>query len=252
MALDDYQVTVHTERAVGQGIYQESQDKNCPLGTRLRLNDGRTFQYCLNGAGTLALAKTVQGPANLTTEIDLDEGSNDAGNIPAKGDTQVTLTVGSTITADLYADGYFYTTDDTAEGQMYKIKSHPAVTSGADGVFTLYDSIRVACAAATTYGLAKNPYSGVVIQLASGTTQTSRTVGAPLIPVTAAYFFWAQTWGDGIGWLNGTEGVGIALMNSTTAGQLITADGTLPQLAVLSANAGATADYKPVFWTISP
>lgn len=248
MALDDYQVVTQTERAVGQGILQESQSKNSPLGTRLALNDGRIFRYALNSsAGTALLpAQLVQSPANLSTEINL----NDDARIPAKGDTSITLITGSSIAADLFADGYIYTDDDTGEGQFYKIKSHPAADS-ASCVFTLYDSVRTACAAATTYGLQKNPYNLTIIQVASGSTQTGRTVGVPLIPVTASYFYWLQTWGDGLGWVTTTEAVGIGLMNGTTAGKLAAADATLPTLGSMSAHIGIAAEYKAVHWTIS-
>ena len=249
MALDDYIPVQHVERAVGQGIYQESLSQNSPLGTRLVLNDGRVFVYCLNGAVALDPAKLAQGPVNTSTYTNLADVT-----VPAKGDTLVSLTNGATtIAANKFDDGYLISDDDTGEGQIYKIKSHTVEAAGSAQVdITLYDSIRVACAAATTYSLTRNPYDQTIIQVASGSTQTSRTVGVPLIPVTASYFYWAQTWGDGVGWLNGTEAVGIQLMNSTTAGQLITGDGTLPQLAVSSAQIGIAAEYKPVFWTIAP
>ncbi len=251
MALDDYIPVIPADgRPAGQGIYQESQVKNSPLGTRLALRDGRVFAYCLNGGVALEVAKLAQGPVNTATYTLLD----DASSVPSKGDTTVFLTNGATtIAANKFDDGYLTMEDATGEGQIYKIKSHTVESSGSATVtINLYDPVRVDCAAATTYGLTRNPYDQTIIQVASGSTQTSRTIGVPLIPVTASYYYWAQTWGDGIGWVTTTEAVGIGLMNGTTAGKLAAADGTLPTLCSMSAQIGVAAEYRPVHWTIAP
>lgn len=246
MALDDYTVAHNAGgQVVGQGILQESQTKNSPLGAEITLNDGRKFHYCLNGATALAAGKMIETPAWATDHTAL------AVNTAAKGDMTLTITNGAStaITKDMYADGYVFTEDDTGEGQMLKIKSHPAAAVSASCVLTLYDPVRVAFAAATTVGIAKNPFSGTIVTVASGGTETGSEIGVPLIPVTAAYYFWAQSKGIANVLCDGTPAIGTPLMRGSVAGSLALADSSFKEVATQH-HTGVDTEYRPVILNI--
>lgn len=247
MALDEYVVTNDAAgRVTGQGIYQESAIKNGPLGAKLELTDGRMFRYCLNGGVALAACTMAEAPAWVTTHSAL------ATNTATKGTTIITVTNGITnaFTADQYADGFMVVeTVGSAEAGMYKIKTHPAADASADCVFTLYDPLRVAFAAGTTVTLMKNRYSGVIITVASGGTETGVEVGIPLIPVTIGYYFWAQYRGPSACLINGTPAIGTPLMRGAVAGSLALADSSFKEVAVM-AHTGVDTEIRPVILNI--
>ncbi len=240
MALIDYTVTVDVgAKVVGQGILQESVTPNSPLGTKLSLNDGRDFIYCKNGGTALTTGLIVSTPAWVSTEANLAT-DNDTGGL---GTTDVLITTGSTVSADTYAEGYVSVDTSTGAGTFYKIKTHPTLES-AEGTFTLYDPIVVAWGDSTTVSLVKNPYNGVILSVASGGTETGAQIGVPLIPVTASYFFWAQTRGICNLFDTGNLAIGVPAMRSTTAGATIIADSTFPEIAV-RIHDGVTTEYRP-------
>ena len=249
MPLNDYVVTHDTERAVGQGILQESADKNCELGTELVLNDGRKFRYCLNSSTSLDAGKVVQSAGWVTNHESL------AVNTAAKGDTQLdvnndasTITL---ITADQYADGYVCVeTVGGSEVGIFKIKSHPLQSSTtATLVVTLYDPLRVAFASGTTVTLVKNPYNLVVVNVASGGTETNAEVGVPLIPITGSYFFWAQFKGLCNVLIQGTPAIGTPLMRGSVTGSLGLANSSFKEIATMH-HTGYNAEYRPVILDI--
>ena len=249
MAIDTYHVTVDVNgKPVGQGIHQESTVKNSPLGTRLLLNDGREFIYCFNGGVALAAGKMVGTPAWASDHESL------AVPIELRDTREITITNGATtaITKDLYKDGYAMVEVSTANTASddpmgtYKIKSHPAAAVNATCLLQLYDPIRVLFAGATTITLVKNPYSGVVVLLGSGSTELSAPIGVPLIPVTIAYYFWAQTKGVcNVLSQGATIAVGTPLMRGTSAGGLTTHDSSFAQVAT-QLHTGADGEYRPV------
>lgn len=160
-----------------------------PLGTVMVFSDGRQFRYCENGGVALASGKLVQMPVPEANHDEL------AVNTAAAGDDTLSITLGATAAAaNLYRDGWVNVEDDTGEGHLYKIKSHPAVASAAEGVFTLEDNdpIKVAFVAATTVGLVKNPYKDVIVQ---PSPPTAAVVGCACTTVPIDNFCWIQTTG---------------------------------------------------------
>lgn len=245
MPLDDYKVTTDVERAVGQGIYQESEFQNSPLGSELVLNDGRKFRYCLNGAAALLAGKVAASPAWVTTETGLTV------NTASKGDTSLSITVGSTIaaSANLYAGGFVIVEDDTGEGQMLKIKSHPALASAAI-VFKLWDPVRVAFSDDTTVGLVKDRFNGTIVCPDTSDTEAETPVGVPLIPVTIAYYFWAQFAGLCNVLNDGSMAIGEPLMRGSEDGALAVGDSTMKEIATMHHTA-EDAEYRPVMLSIA-
>ena len=245
ISVTDYVPTTSSGgKFAGQGILQESETAITPVGTRMILNDGRCFVYCKNGSSTaLAANKVVQQPAWVSTETALVTGA------AALGNTAVTITTGSTVSSDTYADGYVAVEDDAGEGQMLKIKAHPTLTSAA-GLFTLYDPVRVALTSATTTALVKNPFSGVVILEESDDTETGVAVGVPLIRVQASYFFWAQYKGVCNVLMQGTAAIGEGLMRGTDDGSLATGNSTFTELGTLVHTSADSGEYRPVMLDI--
>jgi len=166
------------------------------LGTRGVLPDGRVFYWSQNGAVALAGTQIVQTrvtPSNSSAHVS----GLDVVGVTATGVSTITVTIATTnTTADLYADGFL--TIDTSPGTgMYRVKSHPAVASAADGVFTLDEKLREALTSGTTkVGFRPNPYADVIEYPV--TTATGVALGICPIPVAIASFFWLQTFGPAL------------------------------------------------------
>jgi len=145
----------------------------------------------------------VDGLVN-EADHDMDKAATAA---TAVGSTTVSLeiTEGSGGSGDLvkneYADGYLIFNDGPGEGEVYRIKSHPAHDASSDAtcVFTLDepDGIRTALTTASLAGLHKNPYNAVALVDGDAGNLNNRTgvLGVTTIPVTASYYCWLQTAG---------------------------------------------------------
>jgi hypothetical protein len=168
----------------GQGIYDESATAKYDVGRRLALGDGRVFYYCKNGTTALVRCKLVQTPAHRT---DVDDISN-----AVAGDDYITLaTTAAAYTAGDFANGYAILHDvDTGGGYMYKIRDNETIASGGSGKVYLYDPV-VAATASQDVTLHRNPCHSVI----AAPDQAGFILGAPLIAVSASYYFWCQTWG---------------------------------------------------------
>lgn len=168
-----------------QDILTISSTQKLPLGTKVRLADGRAFVYGKAGASDLAYGKMAMQAApsaNFQDEV--------VAASAAVGDTSITVTFGGAVTANQYADGFLYVNDDTGEGQLYNIKSHLAGTASV--VVNLNEAVRVAvtAAAGTVSGIV-HPCKDLII----GAATAGAPVGVPLVTVTATYYAWFQVSG---------------------------------------------------------
>jgi hypothetical protein len=108
----------------------------------------------------------------------------------AIGDQTISVTFGAAVTANQYQGGFLWVNDDTGEGCMYNIKSHPAGTAGV--IVTLVEPIRVAVTAGSgTVSAIVHPCKALII----GAATAGAPVGVPLVTVTAAYYAWFQVAG---------------------------------------------------------
>ena len=170
----------------------ETAAKKQKLGTRAVLPDGRVFYYAQNSSAAITTAgQIVDGIAAV--------GAHDgdlATAALAAGSLTVTTTTSLTTTKDQYADGYLFVNDNAGQGEVYRVKSNTAVTATAGCEITIdeSDGIRTAFTTSTEFGLMYNPYKGVKIIDGDG-TMTTGPIGVTPIPVTASYYFWAQTSG---------------------------------------------------------
>ena len=111
--------------------------------------------------------------------------------------------------------------DGPGEGEVYRIKSHPAHDASDDNtvIITLDepDGIRTALTTATEAQIIENPYSAVKIMDGDGTME-SGALGVTTIPMTASYYGWLQTAGIGsvaIGAAVGVVGDGLQVSQAS-------------------------------------
>ena len=211
----------------GQEKVETSAQKQ-KLGTRATTPDGRVFYYALNSSAAITTGGMLVDGLLTEADHDMDKAATAAHSV---GDTTISLeiTEGSGGSGDLvkdeYADGYMMFNDGPGEGEVYRIKSHPAHDASADAtcIFTLDepDGIRTALTTGSLAGLFKSPYNAVALVDGDGTL-TSRTgvVGVTTIPVTASYYCWIQTAGIATVALGAQVGVvGDALTISQESGE---------------------------------
>ena len=170
--------------------FAESATQAFPLGTKL-IYGQKTFRYAkCGGTGISIVGVLVQAVVPLAGHI------NEAIDEPVVGDTGIAFTPNTSPTDDLVADelqdGYIFIYDNTGEGQMYQIKSHPAILGASSGELTLVDPIRVAPIAASTATVLHNPYRGFIIHPSPPTAQP---IGFAQTLITANYFCWLVTRG---------------------------------------------------------
>ena len=224
-----------------------------PLGARAVLGE-RVFRWAHNASLALSVNRLIQESVVVSGHGD----GLAVATTAAIGARAVTLTNSTTaITANQYAGGYLWVDN---EGRAYKIKSHPAESTGSGSiVITLEDddTLIVALTAGTsTCGLRVNQYEDVIV---NPTTPTGVPVGVCLGAITADYYFWLQTWGPCPVLTNGTLLVGLTVTpGATTAGSVdvcplnsVDASGQQPMVGVVS-RFGATTEYSLIDLRIAP
>jgi hypothetical protein len=177
----------------------ETSDQRQKLGTRASTPDGRVFYYAKVGIAITTAGMIVDAATTFTEAAhDMDLTLILAHSV---GDITISLEVPTTdLTKDRYADGYLMFNDGPGEGEVYRIKSHPAHDASDDNtvIFTLDepDGIRTALTTATEAQIIENPYSAVKLMDGDGTME-SGALGVTTIPMTASYYGWLQTAGIG-------------------------------------------------------
>lgn len=158
-----------------------------PLGTELRYGN-KWYRYALNGAVALLVGKLIQSPvieANGDhTDMAVDAVVKDTVNWAG-----VTNGSNTAITKDEFAQGELHVNDDTGEGYAYTVKKHAAIATSASGTITTYEKNRLLLGAGATVSLTHSPFYKAIVH---PSPPTARLIGVPNIPVTIAYYFWAQ------------------------------------------------------------
>ena len=210
------------------------------LGTRAVLPDGRVFYYAKEDGTGIASAGFIVDGVGLVAAHDMDCTATAAHSV---GDTTISIEVPTTdLTKNQYADGYLVFNDDGGEGEVYRIKSHPAHDTSDDNTVIITideeDGIRTALTTSTEAQLVYNPYTNIKLIDGDG-TQTTGPLGVTTIPVTASYYCWIQTAGISSVAVSGTTVMvlGDAIEVSQVNGQ----SGT----ATLHDSSGAT-DLMPI------
>lgn len=190
--------------------FAESSAQEYPLGTILKWRD-REFRYALAGTTALAVGKLMQSVVPLAGHID------EVINSPAAAATTINFTPAVVTTDDIaaneFADGYLHINDDTGEGYMFAVRSHPAITGGVVGTLTLYDPIVLTVGDAATATLIHNRFRKVIIH---DSPQTAMLAGVTVRAVTASYYCWLQTKGPCAVLTQGTLVIGDFCVPSAT------------------------------------
>lgn len=178
-----------------QGLDEISSTKKHKLGTVRWTDDGRKFIYALNGAAdtTAGMLMSV-----AQTPIDCTVVAADALVNLAMSKTMSLTAAG--VTANSHQDGYAIVKATPDIGRLYKISGNTATDNPATGraYFYLYNEITTLHTTGTTVAIHKNPYTSLIVNpaVADENATTAETVmGMATKIVTAAYYFWLQTWG---------------------------------------------------------
>ena len=198
----------------------ETSEKKQKLGTRAQTPDGRVFYYARNGSAAITTAGMIvdAAAAFAIAAHDMDVPAN----ANAAGVTAVSVEVPTTdLTLNQYADGYLIFNDGPGEGEVYRIKSHPAHDASDDNTVIITidepDGLRTATTTSSLFGIFVNPYSAVKIIDGDGTMETG-ALGVTTIPMTANYYGWIQTAGIGsvaIGAAVGVVGDGLQISQAS-------------------------------------
>ena len=230
------------------------------LGTRMIMADGRVFRFAKMGAVAGVVGKVYQAAVPVANHLNCA-----VDTARAVGATTVSATLGATAaTKDEYKEGFVHINDADAEGHIYPIKEHAAVSASAVLTATLEASYELVVALTTSSEVTftKNAYDSVVI---APTTLTAPVMGVTPRAVTASYYCWLQTWGPAAVLTNGTLIVGkMVSLGATTSGSVDTYPITLvegapntyvpgdsPVLGVVM-RVNATTEYSLIFLTIAP
>ena len=247
-----------------KSIYATDQGRT--LGTRAVTGDGRTFRWMLNGATALGMGIPVISAAIEVLEKDTEYTAviNDTEDIST---TWRSITVDSEaatgeIAANDYADGYIRVANSTAanaKGQLVSIKSNDAsATSSTDALgstmtvtFADDDALTAALDTGALLSLHHNPYWKVVVCAGGADSALAGGVmGVPIRPVTAAYYFWGQTWGACAVVQDATITTGASVIVSTSTSEAVGAASTYTTSTELAVDIswGAAEGRQPIGW----
>lgn len=219
-----------------------------PLGTELVYGQ-RTFRYAfMNGAVTAG--KLLQQAPHVAHHINMTVTNADAvvGSYShAIGSTTISVeTNGTNLVVNEFADGYLLVNDAQGEGQLLRIKSHPAHVHGTDPsvVFTTYDPLSTAIVKnASQLSAHHNVYNHVIVAPAA---ETGAVVGATLRDMPDNNYGWVVTNGPA-GLLAGENMVlGHKFMRSDAdAGAVMpdNGDDLTPQLGQVMAGGAVDTEY---------
>ncbi len=179
---------------LAQLMFVSSATQQHPLGTRGYTEDGRAFRYAKAGASDLVAGQLVQAPAVIAGHLALTVATSVGST--AIGSISIGVTCASSVAAGLYNEGFLQISAGVGQGYNYRVSSHPAVSTGATGTFTLYqeDALATALGATSIVALIHNKYNGVI--QVPVTTPTNVVVGVAPYVIGSTQFGWIQTWGD--------------------------------------------------------
>jgi len=234
---------------VDQSIYEVATDQRAPLGTRMRLGD-RTYHYAyttatMPGGGVACAVRMV---ASQQSGIHLMAAA-------PIGSRVLSGTSSAAVAANFYAEGYFGVATGTNIGELYRIKSNAAGSTGF--AITLYDGLNTAITSGAGFFLAANLFSNVII----GSQALDYAVGvAPANITSGGNYCWLQTWGPAAPRHEAASAAAGTLRLGTTGGVVVAFDATTnagiagtTQIIGKNYNLAATAaQANPVFLTILP
>lgn len=178
-----------------QEPYTESAIQNYQLGSRLQGLDSLIWHYCQCGAVGVAAAYRDRGMASLVVP------SGAFTSIGAQVAGSRTLVINDTGLAatrpqGYYANGKIEIWNAIVAEHMHRIIRDSSVGNGVSITLTLYYPLTYAVPALTGGEICRSIYAEVDQTDAVAAPARKSIAGVPVMgPITALYFFWAQTWG---------------------------------------------------------
>src|SRR3990167_11315667 len=175
-----------------QNLYDEDANQQHKLGELYQDPFGRRFRYVQAGASALVTGELLQEAAEVTNFRSMVVQA-----AVAIGATKIPLTLGGTaVTANQFESGDLVVESSTGIGQAFKITRHDVQTS-TTGTCNFYvdRAVKIALTTSSQVSVRKNSYDGVIQYPI--TTQTGGAVGFALYAMTASYYGWVQSGGDG-------------------------------------------------------
>jgi hypothetical protein len=171
------------------------------LGQRGSLPDGRVFRLARAGqalaAGQVcqAAVQPNDGEWDMDIPISTDLAAVGARDIPVD---QSGATLTSALAADAYKDGWLYVNDGPGQGHVYRVSSHPSMTTVNATALTVrlaYDDVIQSTGLTTVslVGLVQNSYNSVVPTDLD--TTLTQILGVSVADAASSDYTWLQTWG---------------------------------------------------------
>jgi hypothetical protein len=220
--------------------FHKSTVKEHAFGQKAETQDGRIFRYGKSGE-----AITI-GALTLSPAIDATLINCAVSAVAAIGATSISFTnAATTATANEYAEGYAIISYGTGYGQILKVASHAALTSGGASVVYLEDPIVTALDTTSKVELVHNPYNGFMMTANSVTVPA----GGALIAMDSGDYGWLQTRGIFPGTADGTVTAGYQIMaDASTAGDIDLVGTATQQYIVGNAIKATASGYWHPIW----
>src|SRR5882757_2210056 len=219
------------------------------IGQKASTPDGRVFSLGKSG-GTL-VAGQITEPVAVTANYANRALTTSA----AAGASQVTIVLGTTVSADAFIGFYLVVNDNTGQGQgSYYITGNTAATAGNSNttVVSIRGALNVAIsstATATDVTIQPNQQSTTIQHTA---VVAIPTAGAPVIAITSGNYFWNQVQGMASILSDGTIGKNSeGIVSDATAGAVeVRVDATVTRAVGYAPDATTTTDYPPFVLTL--
>lgn len=198
-----------------QSVFTTSTTKFHALGTKLILPGGRVFYY-----GRHSLSTTL-GLGLLMTQPAVVANHQNRTATGTSGQKTVTIAIGATaMTADQYADGYWWCDSGTGAGQFRIVVTNGASAGSTTETITIDEALTTTLAATPTCSLQKNEYSDLVVHPGNAVL-AGLPVGIINAAVSAgntnAQYMWVQTAGPATVSVEGSVTAGLQLTAATAA-----------------------------------
>lgn len=241
----DYQLE-HREVA-GALLHETHSTAKYPIGARTITSDGRIFRYSQDSGSGLAAGKLVGSDITAAEREDTLTVAADAGS------NYITYTAANTITANQYKNGFMCVVDGTGQGEMCVIAEHDAIAAAATGNIYLRETLITGVDTTSDVILVANPYSSVTLN----PDVIRKTLGVPVVPVTASHYFWCQVYGPALvlaGDSLGNLATERECFPASSTGEFVATDGGVPGterigVHIFDSTDAVDTDYWPIFLT---
>lgn len=217
------------------------------LGQLASTPSGKVFSYSKNGAADLVAGKITE-PVAVTANY----ATRTLSSSFAAGVNQITVTLGTTAAQDAFKGFWLVVTDGTGKGQgAYQVTGNTAATAGTSNATTVQISgaLNTALDNTSVVGLYPNQESSVVVHSAAVAVPVA---GAPIVPVTASYFFWNQVQGMASILSDGaiTKNAGAIASDAVAGAVEIEVSGTVTQRVGYAPELTVDTKYSPLVLTL--